>query len=321
MMDLVERYLGAIARNLPHAQKADVTAELRDVLLSQVEDEESRRGRPMTEAEMEALLIRFGHPLTVSGRYRKVQHLIGPEVFPFWWAGVKLSLLVVVAAYLVLVLLQVVAGITSDVAAPSFEIALIVAFGSVTLACALIERFGKSAILTRWKPRDLPPPEGRTRSAFDLVVEITVGVLFILWWTGVVRFGDLFPQPEFRLAMAPVWADWFWPILAYGLLALGVDVFALLRPGRVILVQALLLARSLIAAGILSGVYLAGRWVEVSHPAWTPAMQAETTARFNLGMRIGIAWTIAAFLGFAGLSLWRLWQATRLSKALVPKSL
>ena len=58
-MDLLERYLGAIARHLPDAQKADVTAELRDVLLSQVEDEEARLGRPITRAEMEALLERW----------------------------------------------------------------------------------------------------------------------------------------------------------------------------------------------------------------------------------------------------------------------
>ena len=48
-MDLIERYLGAIARQLPDAQKADVCAELRDVLLSQVEDEEGRLGRPQTQ--------------------------------------------------------------------------------------------------------------------------------------------------------------------------------------------------------------------------------------------------------------------------------
>ncbi|WP_293485268.1 hypothetical protein [Phenylobacterium sp.] len=37
--DLIERYLGAIARHLPEGQKGDVTAELRDVLLSQAEEE------------------------------------------------------------------------------------------------------------------------------------------------------------------------------------------------------------------------------------------------------------------------------------------
>ena len=66
-MDLVERYLAAIARQLPDAQKADVTGELRDVLLSRIEDREAELGRALTGPEVEAQLIDFGHPLTVSG--------------------------------------------------------------------------------------------------------------------------------------------------------------------------------------------------------------------------------------------------------------
>ena len=105
-MDLLERYLGAVARNLPERQRADVTAELRDALLSEVEAEESRLGRAQTRDELEALLVRFGHPLTVSGRYRKTQHLIGPEVFPFWWAGLKAALTIVAVGLIPLMVLS-----------------------------------------------------------------------------------------------------------------------------------------------------------------------------------------------------------------------
>ena len=65
-MDLLERYLSAIERALPTAQAADIKAELRDVLLSRVEDQEARLGRPLTALEMEALLVEFGHPLEGS---------------------------------------------------------------------------------------------------------------------------------------------------------------------------------------------------------------------------------------------------------------
>ena len=82
-MDLIERYLAAAARNLPGQLAADITAELRDVLLSRVEEQEATLGRPIDRAELEKILIDFGHPLVVAGRYRKVQHLIGPAVFPF----------------------------------------------------------------------------------------------------------------------------------------------------------------------------------------------------------------------------------------------
>ncbi|HEY0435811.1 MAG TPA: hypothetical protein VGC92_04175, partial [Phenylobacterium sp.] len=103
-MDLIERYLAAVARQLPAKQAADIRAELGDVLLSRVEEQEARLGRPLNRPELEALLIDFGNPLSVAGRYRKVQHLIGPEVFPYWWAAVKIMLAVLAGVYLVLVI-------------------------------------------------------------------------------------------------------------------------------------------------------------------------------------------------------------------------
>lgn len=314
-MDLIERYLGAIARQLPTAQKADVSAELRDVLMSQVEDEERRLGRPLVQEELEALLIRFGHPITVAGRYRTIQHLIGPEVFPFWWASIKTSLLIVAGVYLALVIVDVVGGRPQGdlrrFGAPAFEAVMIFTFGAVTLICALAERFGKAAFLRQWNPRELPPAHGRGRSTFDLTVEIVMGAVFIFWWVGLIRFRDVIPTDGIRLELAPVWADWFWPILGYGLAALAIDVFALVRSGRAALIQGLLVIRSLAAVGILAGVYQAGHWLEVSHPSWTPPVMAEAAVKFDVGMGIGLAWIIAAFLVFALVSLWHLRQFRR----------
>src|SRR5690349_17108068 len=98
-MDLLDRYLAAVARQLPDRQKADVTAELRDELLSKFEDEEASLGRPLERDDVERLLIDFGHPVAVAGRYRRVQHLIGPGVFPYWWATLKVVLVIVAAIY------------------------------------------------------------------------------------------------------------------------------------------------------------------------------------------------------------------------------
>ena len=312
-MDLIERYLGAIARHLPDAQKADVTAELRDVLLSQVEDEETRLGRPLILAEIEALLVRFGHPLTISGRYRKVQHLIGPEVFPFWRAGLKATLVIVIGVYLVLVALDIVggqigvSGRSPDL--PSFEVVLIFAFGAVTLVCALIERFGKTAMLRRWKPSELPPPQGRSRSPFDIVVEIGVGAIFILWWIGVISFRNVIPEYALRVDLAPIWAVWFWPILIYSAYEMAANFVALLRPGRVRLVEALLLIGNLAAVSILGAIYQAGQWLEVTSTVMSPAALTSAQAHFDRGMGVGILGAIAVFLILAGVNLWRLRQA------------
>ena len=312
-MDLLDRYLGAIARHLPDPQKADVTAELRDVLLSQVEDEESRLGRPLIREELEALLIRFGHPLTVSGRYRKTQHLIGPEVFPFWWAGLKTTLLIVLGVYLVLIGLNIVGGRIGVTGRgpdlPSFEFVLVFAFGAVTLVCALIERFGKVALLNRWKPGELPPPQGRARLSFDIVVELGVGAVFILWWVGAISFRSLFPEYSLRLDLAPVWTDRFWPILLFSLYEMVANGVALLRPGRVRWIETLLLIRSVAAAAILGGIYHAGQWLEVTSTVMSPAALTSAQAQFDRGMGVGILGAIAVYLVLAAINVWRLHQA------------
>ena len=82
-MDLVERYLAAVARNLPNKQAGDITAELRDVLLSRVEEQEATLGRPLNRAELEQLLIDFGNPLVVAGQKPAQQtFFLGDEIHP-----------------------------------------------------------------------------------------------------------------------------------------------------------------------------------------------------------------------------------------------
>lgn len=311
-MDLLERYLAAIARHLPEAQKADVTAELRDVLLSQIEEEEDRLGRPLIREELEALLVRFGHPLTVSGRYRKQQHLIGPEVFPFWWAAVKAVCGVIVAIWAVLTLVVILAGddiMVDRVGGDTSLMGLLVfAFGAVTLVCALIERFGKAALLQRWKPSQLPPPERKTKSRFERVFEIGMGVVFILWWMGLIRFRNFIPDYGMTISMAPIWREMYWPILGYSLFELGMNLIALLRPGLVAFNRAMSLARNLIGAAVIGVVYQAGHWLEVSWSVWTPEVAERVQANFDAGMRIGVGATVVIFLALAAVDGWRLWQ-------------
>ena len=73
--DLIDRYLAAVGRELPPRTRADILAELRDELMSGAEAREVRLGRRLNAAEQADLLMEFGNPLLVAGRYRKVQHL------------------------------------------------------------------------------------------------------------------------------------------------------------------------------------------------------------------------------------------------------
>ena len=90
-MELVDRYLQSVGSYLPKEQKDDILRELSENIRSEIEDQEKELGRPLTEAELEALVKRHGNPLLVAGRYRQEQRSvafgrqwIGPELFPFY---------------------------------------------------------------------------------------------------------------------------------------------------------------------------------------------------------------------------------------------
>ncbi|HEX2815343.1 MAG TPA: hypothetical protein VHN39_03045 [Phenylobacterium sp.] len=313
-MDLIERYLAAIGRQLPSKQVGDITSELRDVLLSRVEDQEAALGRPLERTELEALLIDFGNPLTVAGRYRKVQHLIGPEVFPYWWAGVKIALSIVLGVYLVLVILAAAMGKTNAEfrrTVPDIWYVAVYIFGMVTLVCAAIERTGKMQILLRWKPSRLPPAVGKPRSRFEAAVAVTMDVIFILWWTGLIRFRDVLPQPYPRfitVEMAPVWAAWYWPILGYAVAEIAAKLVAVARPAWSVTNTAILTVRYLFGIAILLGVLAAGRWLVVGSGSIPPHALAIAQTNFDLGMRVGIIATIIGLgLGIA-LEAWRFYK-------------
>lgn len=309
-MDLVDRYLAAIGRQLPPKQAPDIEAELRDELMARIDEREAVLKRPLTRPELEALLVEFGHPLVVAGRYRKVQHLIGPEVFPFWWAAVKTMLMIVGGVYVVLLALAVAFGKTDvqfNASIPKVPSVAIYLFGVITLVCAAFERFGKTAFLREWKPSRLPPVRGRGRSRFDLAVEIAANLVFLAWWFGLIRFRDYVPIPDFlTVRLAPVWAAWRWPIALYAGVEIGGNLLAIARPAWARINGGLVIARTLFGVVILGGVLQAGHWVDIAATTIPDHALAIVRTNFDLAMRAGLVVTIAGFLVRAALEARRL---------------
>ena len=88
-MDLVDRYVQSVRSLLPKAQQDDIAAELEEAIRGRIEARESELGRKLTDAETETIIKEFGHPIAAAGRYAPQRHLIGPEIFPYWWLGAK----------------------------------------------------------------------------------------------------------------------------------------------------------------------------------------------------------------------------------------
>ena len=226
-MDVIERYLEAVAAQLSTEDREDIVAELRDLILSRVEAREEELGRALSEDEKEAILHEIGHPLVVAARYRKgPDSLIGPELFPYWLFGAKAGLIVIAAVQALGLLVHVLGdpanfGQSIGQAFNGFFSGTLTLLGALTLAGAIMEHYDiKPTWLTKWRVRDLSAfgladpakwgasmagsdkakaewlPKGakvwgvraQTPRAAEALWSFIASAVFILWWIGAIRF-------------------------------------------------------------------------------------------------------------------------------------
>lgn len=306
-MDLLERYLAEVRRNLPARDADDIVAELRDLLLARAEEQEGETGT----VAWDAILRDFGHPLVIAARYRKQQWLIGPELYPFYLHFLKVIVTIVIAVTAGLALIKGALWATE----PGQAIAQFLgslwwgaasAIGSVTIVFALIERFGGTSAKRHlhWKPAELPELNASKPSIYESVFEVAVGILILLWWFG------LFPTPQFngnfRLVAAPIWQTLFWPVAALMVLQLAFNLVRWLRP-RWKAVRAILGALNATAAIVIGAiVYRAGRWITVVPTHIDHAEAAALQSALDLAFRIGIVVVLIVWLLNFGAELWRM---------------
>ncbi len=225
-MDLIDRYLDTVRLLLPGGQRDDITAELRDLLMSRREEREATLGRPLTRKEDEALLRSFGNPVVVAARYGRQRYLIGPELYPLYMLVLKLVLAAVAFAAVVTGVVQaaVSPGDVSHAVGTMVDVLWSGAFssiGAVTLAFAGLQRTGAGArILADWRVDELPRfnhRKRRTPAWFEHAAGIVVQALFLLWWTGVlpVWWAVIKAEPHgvLTLGLAPVWHVLYWPVI------------------------------------------------------------------------------------------------------------
>ena len=254
MSDLIDRYLAAVSALLPKDQRQDITAELRDLIMNRVEEQEAVLRRPLDKREIEALLRDIGHPIAVAGRYGPRTALIGPELYPFWEFGVKVLLAIAALAAVVPAVVVLIAGqgdnhriggILSDFIPTALSL-----IGLATVIAAAVERgWIKIGDLANWKASELPhlsDAKGWTgdwnwqvgpmggggwfaKTRFEGVFELAAVALFIAWWTGGLPFPmeKLVRTPEgLGIDLSPMVTALHWPILALAILQ-GVSALVL----------------------------------------------------------------------------------------------
>lgn len=223
-MELLDRYLQAVRFWLPRKQQDDIIAELGDDLRSQIEERESALGRPLNEDELVALLKQAGNPLWVAARYQKQQALIGPVLFPLYSFVLKIVTLAYLGPWLLVWITLTVFVPSHPAVKPALALVggwaslwtnIIVIFGSVTLAFAILERV-QSAVsaLQQWDPRKLPRmarPKNRV-SRVESVFGLVFSIVFIVWWLSLARYGYLMFGPIASFfSLNPALRAWYLP--------------------------------------------------------------------------------------------------------------
>ncbi|MEJ6788816.1 hypothetical protein BrevBR_04635 [Brevundimonas sp. BR2-1] len=308
-MDMIDRYLNAVAAQLPQDERADIVAELRDLILSRFEAKEEELGRPLTEDEQEAILREIGHPLVVAARYRKgPDSLVGPQLFPYWLFGVKAGLLVLLAVQAIGLFIHLISG-TDDAgqaishAFHGFFSSGLTLIGVATVAAAIFEQYDiRPKWMTQWRVRDLgafglsdpatwgakvgpmeplkapPAPWARPRATKAwpggeyLFSFIAVG-MFSLWWVGVLHFPGLMHVQllgeDATVTPAPIWSTLFVPILVYALIQMSVDLNSLFRPYAVRLRALARIPIAIAGLWLTYVIFQAGHWFTLTHDGET----------------------------------------------------
>jgi hypothetical protein len=312
-MDLLDRYLGAVSALLPRAQREDIIAELRDILLNRIEEKEAGLGRPLTEAEREAVLKDYGHPVAVAGRYDAHQQLIGPKIYPYYVFALKAGLAIAAAVSLITAVAfalahgEAIAGMFPR-AITSFVNAAVMLTGVFTIVAVAIERWGlRLPFLEDWRPRDLPSLSGSAGSRPDWLVfgwrfglphrsgggksvgnslfELAANVLFILWWTGLLHLPvDTFGGREASVLPAQIWTTLHDLILAAVLAQTAVCVLDIVRPSWVRIRAAALIAANVFSLYVLWLLWESGPLFDVQVHALGAAEAAK--------MELSIGWTL-----------------------------
>jgi hypothetical protein len=316
MNKLVDRYLAAIGRELPMRQSEEITAELRGVLMSKIEDKEGDLGRPLTDKEVEQLLIDFGHPLVVAAGYRKTPYLIGPELFPMWVATMRF----VLGFWAVILLLSLfVAAVSNPNTAPGLALqraaeaiwpGFVWIFGVVTLVFAVNERMGRYRFRLSFNPRRLPPVRAKGRRPAEIVGQMVVGAVALAWWAGLIKFRALMPIPAFLdVRLASTWDAFRAPIAAYLAIEILINGLELMRPAWARLNAGLSLAKYVAGFAIVALVLQAGHWVQIAGSTLTPGVREMIERGFDHGLRVGLGVTLVVMAVMAFASGRRLWKA------------
>ena len=236
-MNLIDRYVREIGRQLPQKTRADIEKEIRSAVEDMLEDRSKKDGRAVDEEMTIAVLKEYGNPETVAASYLPEQVLIGPQLYPIFWLVTK----IVFAVLTTLAVIGMGFALFGNDATPAefwgdlfslvgqYFSGMMAAFGNIVFVFALIQRFATSLEFKEkdeekdWNPRDLPDVEDTDQvKVGEYVAEIVFIVLGLVVFNFYPQYIGIYGFADNERFFAPILSDAFfsympWINLLWGL--------------------------------------------------------------------------------------------------------
>lgn len=315
-MDLIDRYMDAVAQALPESRRDEITRELRANILDKLEAIAEGQGREPTDAEVSAMLKELGHPQKVAGSFLTGQQLVSADLFPLYKQALHYGLILV----FILALIQFAAHFLSN--------------GNLAIANFLYEMFGKALIMFAavtgvfyllsnpaggkpyfdpyqcWAPEKLPPAARKWQriSACQQSVDFAADLFFLLLlnyalWMPSAKQSDLVAR--FTPAVEQ-WIPWLSLVL---IISLVFGLWNLVHRYWTIPKLIIDVLINLVSALILLTL---SRLPQIVIDTGNPlAEQVDVLGISNQVIGVGLFWVGMWLLLTSGWGLYRAWQLSR----------
>jgi hypothetical protein len=138
--------------------------------------------------------------------------------------------------------------------------------------------------------------------------ELTAGILFLAWWTGLIHLPWAAGGKGFRMEAAPIFVQLYWPILWLMVAKLIHSLIVWLRPDWRVVRGALAAATMAAGIALLAIIYKAGHWVTIVSTGMPAEEAVKLDQAVNLGLSIAFIPVGVIWLWQSVTALWRLWR-------------
>ena len=190
-MEMIDRYVYAVTKNLPEVQRKDVADELSSLIADMLDERVEKND--VTDQDVEEVLLELGNPRNLARKYRDdKKYIIGPDLHDLYMLVLKTVLISIVIIFSAIFVIQVLLNPINIVDyftnyIVSFITSIPISIGWITLGFGLIEYFSwgsvtKLTITKDWKPSQLKPvpdanENGKRNESISGVVFYIIGLV------------------------------------------------------------------------------------------------------------------------------------------------